>query len=146
MIMRVAILSYKAINPPFDGYSNAIITEANALSKLDNEVVIFSIGKQNHKDKSSINGIKQVIVNGKVIDEDRITFYRLLDFLTLAILGFRITVKLIGKNKKLINRVVEFKPDIIILPSVYVTDLACKIKVGNRIKVISYTDSYKILI
>ncbi len=117
------------------------ITIAKVLLKLGNKVEIFSIGDSN-KEYFIERNIKCNIIKGAKYYEEGINLHRVFDFFYLYFFNYRISIKLINNNKKFVNTVKGFKPDILIVTSMQIIDLAKKIsELVNNIKIIACSDS-----
>jgi hypothetical protein len=144
--IKIAILSYKPITKPYDGYGQAIVNEARLLQRLNNDVAIFSIGK---KEEIVIvpEGIRQYIVKGYTLRESGLGITRLLDFIILFLFGVRPSIYFLNKNRRLQAQIINFKPTVLILPSTYMVDLAIQcIKNSRNSSVITYTDAFDTIV
>ncbi|MEM3504090.1 MAG: glycosyltransferase family 4 protein [Candidatus Micrarchaeaceae archaeon] len=141
--MKIAIISYKPLSSPASGYEVAILTMAKSLIKSKNKVEIFSIGKY-RKSRSNYN-VKEHIIKGYIYSESGFGLKRLWDFICLSILKYRPQIEKLNDNKEFLRTIQIYKPDIIIVSSIQIADLAEKCALTTGAKIVVYTDSYELI-
>ncbi len=143
--LKIAILLYKPIKMPPSGYEFLNLIMAHAFQKLEHEVKIFAIGKENNEIKIEKN-LEEKIIKGTTYPEEGLTFSRLKDFFTLYVFGYRSSIKTLNNNENVIKELEKYAPDIIVVSSIQIGELAQKIKRQlKKTKVIVYTDSYELI-
>ncbi len=143
--MKIAILLYKPMAMPPSGYEFPTLLMARSFIKLGHRVKLFAVGKV-ETEVNIENGIKEAIIKGKTYPEKGFTFSRLKDFLVLYLLGYRPSITKLNENENFINKIKEYKPDLVVVSSIQIGQLARKIKRQLKgTKVISYTDSYDLV-
>jgi len=146
--IRVAILLYKPLPKASPvGGEIAILTLLYVLKKIKHisDIEVLSISNKNVEKKISNNlTIKEI--KGHTYPERGIRW--LLDLLCLFVFGFKPSLLLIEKNRKILNELAKYNPDLLIVPNSFqVKPIINKYKLFNRkAKIIAYTDSPEVLV
>jgi glycosyltransferase involved in cell wall biosynthesis len=145
---RIALLLHKPLPKIPRGVDMAALTIINILNRLPqvSKVEIFAISDKDYEEKIKIsnNIIIQKHVKGYGYPEEGLS--RFLDLLGLFIFGFRPSLILIKKNKKVLDTLANYNPDFIISLSFPVAPIIDGYRLFNKkVKIISYTDSPEVL-
>ncbi len=106
-------------------------TWAQLLANEGHEVVVFSMGDS---DKTvGVDGFKERIIKCSRYPEEGFTPLRVADFLALGAMGFRPTVEMMNRDRRLSDAVCDFNPDAIIVGGFVLYKIArrCRAKCRN---------------
>jgi glycosyltransferase involved in cell wall biosynthesis len=144
--MKIAIVQYKPTYSVRTGYENTSINIAKILKRIKNtDVRVFSLGKKNFSDLID-NEIPQEVVKSTKYPENGFGIRRMADFVSIYLFEKRLSQEIINKNKAIQRKLTEFNPDIIVIGSIQPYGIIKRYKNTNKnVKIISYTDSPKIL-
>jgi len=143
--LKVAFLLYKPLPNVMGGGDIAVWTLINILKRIPEvgKIEIFAISDRGYEEKILGNVIQRHI---KGYGYPERGFSRFLDLLCLFIFGFRPSLTLIGKNRKVVDALVEYNPELLIALSFQVNPIISKFKsINNKAKIIAYTDSPEVL-
>ena len=141
-VKRVAIVHQAPVYNDFSGGGNLIKFIYDSLSKLKYKVVVFSIGPEDKIFKSK-NFFEEVTAGLSGIDQGKLK-YRLYDALCLLFFGRLKTTEIMSNTYQLINKVANFKPEIVFFSTYALSPLIIKIKyIMPKTKFVAFTDSYK---
>ena len=130
---------------PPSGYEFPILIMSRAFKSLGHQVKIFAIsGTTGEVDVGG--NIKERIIAGEIYPEEGFNFARIKDFFMLYLLGYRPSIKALNENENFINEVKSYNPDLIVVSSIQIGELAKKIlRNVKKVKAIVYTDSYDLV-
>jgi len=143
--LKVAFLLYKPLPNVMGGGDIAVLTLIDILKRIPEvgKIEIFAISDRGYEERVLGNVIQRHI-NGYSYPEKG--FSRFLDLLCLLIFGFRPSLTLIGKNRNVVDALVEYNPDLLIALSFQVNPIISKFKsINKNAKIIAYTDSPEVL-
>ena len=143
--LKVAFLLYKTLPMVMGGGDIAAPTLINILKRIPGigKIEIFTISDKDYEERIA-GSVIQKHIKGYVYPERG--FSRFLDLLCLFVFGFRPSLTLIGKNRKVVDALVKYDPDILIALSFQVNPIISKFKsINKNAKIIAYTDSPEVL-
>jgi len=143
--LKVAFLLYKPLPNVMSGGDTAVPTLIDILKRIPKvgKIEIFAISDRDYKEKILGNVIQRHI---KGYGYPERGFNRFLDLLWLFVFGFRPSLTTIGKNRKVVDALVKYDPDILIALSFQVNPIISKFKsINKNAKIIAYTDSPEVL-
>ena len=141
---KVAIISYKSILSK-DGYTISVSTICEVLASLGLNIELFSFGNSSSTKKLA-NCVEHTIKEFPY--PERLSFYKILDFMTLTLFGYRYSLKKMNINKEIISKLKVFEPDYIITCNFILPFIISRYKQINKNKipkVILYSDSPRII-
>jgi glycosyltransferase involved in cell wall biosynthesis len=146
--IKIAIINYKEIGSFLGGQEKAVETIIKSLKyskKIDCEIVVFSFGLKESKNKI-FGGVEQVVIKGGRYDEEGFSINRILNFAHLAFFGSKFSLEGLNKNCQMMDSVKRFGPEIIITVTSNLYHFIKEYKkCGGTAKIISYLDSPKLI-
>jgi len=143
--LKVAFLLYKPLPKVMSGGDIAVRTLIDILKRIPEvgKLEIFAISNRDYEEKIFGNVIQKHI---KGYGYPERGFSRFLDLLCLFVFGFRSSLTMISKNRKVVDALVKYDPDLLIALSFQVNPIISKFKsINKNAKIIAYTDSPEVL-